>query len=244
MHNEKPNNPLAEKLDGMNSLPEGFGFSANRVWDQLENQLQDKKRKPMRWLRYAAAIVLLAGAALYWILQKDAATTKEVFSKQSTKQAPINTPTSIPSAAVIIATTAKKILEPKTIHQQGVLVSEKSMATNNIEPLAIAQVPTTIPIETSPIRDTVQPITTIAAAVNSPTPTTKPTNKSVVVRKKYPVVHLYELYKEPEPSYTKSAPKRPMVETDENPIAPTETNRSFWLPKPKPVIITSLTDNQ
>ena len=67
MHNEKPNNPLSEKLDGMNSLPEGFGFSATRVWDQLENQLQDKKRKPMLWLRYAAAIVLLAGDAIFWI---------------------------------------------------------------------------------------------------------------------------------------------------------------------------------
>jgi len=124
MDNEKPNNPLAEKLDGMNSFPEGIGFSATRVWDQLENQLQDKKRQPMRWLRYAAAIVLLAGAAILWIMQRETAAPKEIFTKQSKEQSPINTPTSIPSKAAIIATTPYKIQEAKTIHQQQVLVFE------------------------------------------------------------------------------------------------------------------------
>ena len=239
MHNEKPNNPLAEKLDGMNSLPEGFGFSANRVWDQLENQLQDKKRKPMLWLRYAAAIVLLAGAALFWILEKEVATPKDSFTKQSIEQAPNHQPSPIK----IETTPATEA--PELIVKQQTTITNNDLVSNQTEPTNIAIVPSTIPVETSPIKDTAQQITTIAAAMSSPVLATKPTNKSTVVRKKYPVVHLYELYREPEPIYSKTAPKRTITETDESPVAPVETNRSFWLPKPKPVIITtSLTDNQ
>ena len=118
--------------------------------------------------------------------------------------------------------------------------------------ISISEVPestqlvqTSIPIEPSPIKDSIQTNESIAVAISSPAVTTKPAVKSTPVRKKYPVVHLYDLYREPEPIYTKSAPKRTITETDESPITPVETNRSFWLSKPKPVIITtSLTDNQ
>jgi|GEM_PF-6513659 len=233
MHNEKPNNPLAEKLDGMNSLPEGFGFSANRVWDQLENQLQYRKRKPMLWLRYAAAIVLLASAATIWFLQKETATLKDSFTKQSIEQAPVNIPSPITKEA------------PE-------LMAKKEMPLKNTMPISTSEVPestalvqTSIPIEPIPIKDSIQTNETIAVAISSPVVTTKPAIKSTPIRKKYPVVHLYELYREPEPIYSKTAPKRTITETDESPVAPVETNRSFWLPKPKPVIITtSLTDNQ
>ena len=84
MHNEKPNNPLSDKLDGMNSLPEGFGFSATRVWDQLEQQLQTQPAKPKwLWMRYAAAIVLLASAATIWLLQKEIPIPTNSFTKQT-----------------------------------------------------------------------------------------------------------------------------------------------------------------
>lgn len=244
MHNEKPNNPLAEKLDGMNSLPEGFGFSATRVWDQLENQLQEKKRQPMLWLRYAAAIVLLAGAAILWIMQRETAAPKEIFTKQSKEQAPINTPTTIPIEAAKKSTIPNKMQEPTT-HRQDVLVTEKSLAASNIEPTSIAKLPTTIPVESSPFKDSAQNVATIATAISSPVIATKPTNKSATIRKRYPVVHLYDLYREPEPSYTKSAPKKQSnLETEETPVNTQESNKTWWLPKTKPVIITSLTDNQ
>ena len=248
MHNEKPNNPLAEKLDGMNSLPEGFGFSATRVWDQLENQLQEKKHQPMLWLRYAAAIVLLAGAAILWIMQRETTAPKEIFSKQSKEQAPINTPTSIPIEAAKKSTIPNKMQEPTT-HRQDVLVSEKSLAASNIAPTIIAKLPTTIPVEPSPNKDSVvssvQTVTTVVAAVSNTIPATKPSNKSTTIRKRYPVVHLYDLYREPEPSYTKSAPKKQSnLETEETPVNTQESNKTWWLPKTKPVIITSLTDNQ
>lgn len=241
MHNEKPNNPLAEKLDGMNSLPESFGFSATRVWDQLENQLQEKKRQPMLWLRYAAAIVLLAGAAFLWMMQRETAAPKEIFTKQSKEQAPINTPTTIPIEAAKKSTIPNKIQEPTT-HRQDVLVTEKSLAASNIEP-------TIISVEPSNVKESavssVQTISTVAASVGNPVPTTKPTNKSATIRKRYPVVHLYDLYREPEPSYTKSAPKKQSnLETEETPVNTQESNKTWWLPKTKPVIITSLTDNQ
>lgn len=239
MHNEKPNNPLSEKLDGMNSLPEGFGFSATRVWDQLENQLQDKKRKPMLWLRYAAAIVLLAGAAIFWILEKEVATPKDSFTKQSIKQAPINIPLPINKEA------PRKTEATELIVKQQTTVTNNDMVSNNSEPITTALVPTTIPVETSPIKDTAEQIATIAVAMSSPVIATKPANKSAVVRKRYPVIHLYDLYKEPEPSYTKSPTKKQITEeSEENLINTQESNRSWWLSKPKPVIITSLTDNQ
>jgi hypothetical protein len=239
MHNEKPNNPLSEKLDGMNSLPEGFGFSATRVWDQLENQLQDKKRKPILWLRYAAAIVLLAGAAIFWILQKEVATPKDSFTKQNVEQAPIHQPSPIK-----IETTPETKSSDLIVKKQ-ITVTNNDLVSNQTEPTTIALVPTTIPVETSPIKDTAQQIATIAAANISPVIATKPANKSAVVRKKYPVIHLYDLYKEPEPSYTKNSSKKQITEeTEENLINTQESNRTWWLSKPKPVIITSLTDNQ
>jgi hypothetical protein len=234
MHNEKPNNPLSEKLDGMNSLPEGFGFSANRVWDQLENQLQDKKRKPiMLWLRYAAAIVLLASAATIWFLQKEIPAQTRAFTKQIITKKSVNTLLPI------------KIETPDLLAKKQILVTNKVSVSNSVVPESTALVQTSVPLEPSPIMDSIQTIENIAVAISSPAVTTKPAIKSAPVRKKYPVVHLYELYREPEPIYSKTAPKKTITETDESPVAPVETNRSFWLPKPKPVIITSsLTDNQ
>ncbi len=234
MNKEKPNNPLAEKLDGMNSLPEGFGFSAPRVWDQLEQELQIKKPKPiMLWLRYAAAIVLLASAATIWFLQKET----PIPTNSSTKQ-----------------TITKKLEDPTSASkiEASDLVAKNQVQEKNTIPVSTSEVPettqlvqTSIPLEPSPIKDSIQTNETIAVAISSPIVTTKPAVKSNTVRKKYPVVHLYELYSEPEPLYSKSAPKRTITETDESPVAPVETNRSFWLPKTKPVIITtSLTDNQ
>jgi hypothetical protein len=238
MHNEKPNNPLAEKLDGMNSLPEGFGFSATRVWDQLENQLQVKKRKPILWLRYAAAIVLLAGAAIFWILQKEVATPKDSVTKQSIEQAPINQ-----QSPIKIETTQETEATEQIVKKQTT-VTNNDLVSNKTEPTTIAMV-STIPVETSSIKDTAQRMETIATAISSPVIATKPANKSAVVRKKYPVVHLYELYKEPEPSYTKNVPKKQSNLETEEPLNYTqEPNKTWWLPKPKPVIITSLTDNQ
>lgn len=235
MHNEKPNNPLAEKLDGMNSLPEGFGFSATRVWDQLEQELQTQPAKPKwLWMRYAAAIVLLASAATIWFLQKETPIPTNSFSKQT-----ITKKVAIPASASKI-----EALEPMAKKDKPVKNSE-SIATNEV-PESTQLVQTNLPIEPSPIKDSIQTKETIAVAISSPVVvTTKPSVKSTPIRKKYPVVHLYELYRESEPIYSKSAPKRTIIETDESPVAPVETNRSFWLPKTKPVIITtSLTDNQ
>jgi hypothetical protein len=232
MHKEKPNNPLSDKLDGMNSLPEGFGFSATRVWDQLENQLQDKKRKPMLWLRYAAAIVLLAGAATIWFLQKETALPTNSSTKQTITKKSENTALPI------------KIETPDLQGKKQLLVKNNVSVSNSEIPESTQLVHTSIPLEPSPIIDSIQTNETIAVAISSPAVTTKTSIKSTPIRKKYPVVHLYELYREPEPIYSKTAPKRTITETDESPVAPVEINRSFWLPKPKPVIITSLTDNQ
>jgi hypothetical protein len=234
MHNEKPNNPLSDKLDGMNSLPEGFGFSATRVWDQLEQQLQTQPAKPKwLWMRYAAAIVLLASAATIWLLQKQTPIPTNAFTKQTiTKK--IEDPAS-----------ASKIEAPE-------IFAKKEMPVKNTLPISTSEVSestqlvqTSIPLEPSPIKDSIQTNETIAVAISNPIVTIKSAVKSTPIRKKYPVVHLFELYREPEPIYTKSAPKRSITETDESPVAPVETNRSFWLSNPKPVIITtSLTDNQ
>lgn len=234
MNKEKPNNPLAEKLDGMNSLPEGFGFSSTRVWDQLEQELQIKKPKPiMLWLRYAAAIVLLASAATIWFLQK----VTPIPTNSSTKQT-ITKKLEYPASA-------SKIEAPELLAKKQILVKNKVSVSNSEVPESTTLVQTSIPLEQSPIKDSIQTNETIAVAISSPAVTTKTAVKSNPVRKKYPVVHLYELYREPEPIYSKTAPKRTITETDESPVAPVETNRSFWLPKTKPVIITtSLTDNQ
>lgn len=234
MHKEKPNNPLAEKLDGMNSLPEGFSFSATRVWDQLEQELQTQPAKPSwLWLRYAAAIVLLASAATIWFMQKETPIPTNSFTKQTiTKK--IEAPAS-----------ESKIEAPEPMAKNEMPVKNTLSVSTSEVPESTQLVQTNIPIEPSPIKDSIQTNETIAVAISSPIVTTKPAVKSAPTRKKYPVVHLYELYREPEPIYSKSAPKRTIIETDESPVAPVETNRSFWLPKPKPVIITtSLTDNQ
>jgi hypothetical protein len=233
MHNEKPNNPLAEKLDGMNSLPEGFGFSATMVWDQLENQLQYRKRKPMLWLHYAAAIILLASAATIWFLQKETSIPTNSSTNQTITKTSINT------------VSPRKTEAPELLAKKQILVKNKVSVSNSEVPESTALVQTSIPIEPIPIKDSIQTKGSIAVAISSPIVITKPAIKSTVVRKKYPVIHLYDLYHEPEPIYSKTAPKRTITETDESPAAPVETNRSFWLPKPKPVIITtSLTDNQ
>ena len=237
MHKEKPNNPLAEKLDGMNSLPEGFGFSANKVWDQIEQELQTQPAKPIwYWMRYAAAIVLLVSAATIWILQKETPIPTNSFSKQTiTKN-------------VAIPASASKMEAPELVAKKDKTVKSSGTIATSEVPESTVQVLASIPVEPSPIKDSIQTKESIAVAMNtvamnSPVITTKPAIKSNPVRKKYPVVHLYELYREPEPIYSKTAPKKITTEeTEENPI--TETNRTWWLSKPKPVIITTLTDNQ
>jgi hypothetical protein len=238
MNNEKQNNPLAEKLDSMNSLPEGFGFSATRVWDQLENQLQDKNGKPILWLRYAAAIVLLAGAAIFWVFQKEAPITKDASVNQINLQSPIKIKTSTKTKALDVIAKSQITVINKPIFSNKILVSNKIEST-------IAIVPTTIPIIISPIKDSVQVGETIAATFSNPVIVTKATTKPTVIRKKYPVIHLFDLYSEPDPSYTKSASKKQSnLSTEEPFIYNQEPNRTWWLPKPKTVIITTLTDNQ
>jgi hypothetical protein len=234
MHNEKPNNPLSDKLDGMNSLPEGFGFSATRVWDQLEQQLQTQPAKPnWLWMRYAAAIVLLVSAATIWLLQKQTPIPTNSFTKQTITK-------TVEAPATTSKIEATELLAKKEMPVKNKLLISKSEVLESTQ-----LVQTSISIEPSLIKDSIQTNETIAVAISSPAVTTKPAVKSTPIRKKYPVVHLYDLYREPEPIYTKSAPKRTITETDDSPVDPVETNRSFWFPKPKPVIITtSLTDNQ
>jgi hypothetical protein len=233
MHNEKPNNSFSEKLDGMNSLPESFDFSANKVWDQLENQLQAKQRNPMiLWLRYAAAIVLLAGPAIFWILQKEPIVPKEISAKINNTKVPvkIKEPTKTKQA---------KFIEKKSFDNTNSILVSTSLVSEPTD-----MVPSTIPIQTSPIKDLGHVEETITAAENSPVIATKATIKPTVVRKKYSVIHLYDLYSEPEPNYTKNAPKKQStLEKDEPLIYTQEPNKTWWLPKPKQVIITSLTDN-
>lgn len=236
MHKEKPNNPLAEKLYGMNSLPEGFGFSATRVWDQLEQQLQEKKRTPMLWLRYAAAIVLLASVGIFWMLMQGEPIPTKAIVRQ------------IQVAPKSIKPSLKKLDQTVTDSKSN----NQIVRTKFVKP---ANDPVQTTVNTASTQQEV-PVTEAIAAVN-PTMvatsnpsivsiavvSTKPAVKSTPVRKKYPVVHLYELYREPEPIYSKTAPKKITTEeTEENPI--TETNRTWWLSKPKTVIITTLTDNQ
>jgi hypothetical protein len=123
MHNEKPNNPLSDKLDGMNSLPEGFGFSATRVWDQLEQQLQTQPAKPKwLWMRYAAAIVLLASAATIWLLQKETPLPTNSFTKQTIRK------------TVAIPASTSKIEAPE-------LIAKKEMPVKKSLPISINQVP-------------------------------------------------------------------------------------------------------
>lgn len=234
MDNEKPNNSFSKKLDGMNSLPESFEFSANKVWEQLENQLQARQRKPMMlWLRYAAAIVLLAGPASFWILQKEALVPKQISAKLNTTKIPVKLkePT--------------KTKQAKLIAKKSFVVTNRILVSTNLVSEPIAMISTTSPIQISPVKDSVQVEKIITAPVNSPVIATKATIKSTVVRKKYSVIHLYDLYNEPEPNYTKNVPKKQSnLETEEPLIYTQEPNKTWWLPKPKQVIITSLTDNQ
>jgi hypothetical protein len=176
---------------------------------------------------------LLASAATIWLLQKQTPTQTNAFTKKTiTKK--LEAPDS-----------ESKIEAPELLAKKEMPVKNTMQVSTNEVPESTQLVQTIIPIEPSPIKDSIQTNETIAVAMSSPIVTTKPAVKSNTVRKKYPVLHLYELYREPEPIYSKSAPKRTITETDESPVGPVETNRSFWLPKPKPVIITtSLTDNQ
>jgi len=69
MKTEKQNNLIQEAVTDLHQLPEGFSFNANKVWQQLENELQPKQKNKSLVFYMAAAVVLLVLISTFSLFQ-------------------------------------------------------------------------------------------------------------------------------------------------------------------------------
>ncbi|HEX2534836.1 MAG TPA: hypothetical protein VHK69_13920 [Chitinophagaceae bacterium] len=68
MPSAKPNNPIAQKLEGLDEVPGGFRFRPDTTWNRLESALAPApgRRKKQALLYAAALLFLLAGGGLLY----------------------------------------------------------------------------------------------------------------------------------------------------------------------------------
>jgi hypothetical protein len=128
------------------SLPEGFAFRQEAVWQQLENKLHPpvRNRRPFYYTAAAACLLLIAGA--YYLQQEGPAV------KPATTVA-LSQPAASPKKPADAASTTK---HETTITSATVTASLHKIKTSKETPAPaiIAQAPTAIIQQTSTVQDT------------------------------------------------------------------------------------------
>jgi hypothetical protein len=232
----KYDNELREKIEGMNDVPSAFTFNPSAKWQQLENKLQPSpSKKRIVWWYWAAASLFIIFSTLLWL---NGGNHTEVATTSNSSK--------------IITPRINKIQQNAIVKQskthESISLKTTKTSVNNIA--AIADKADTVEVEKMPVL-TVSNLMVADIANMVDTVVQKNNTKAVVVnaKPKRKVIHINELGMQlPEPVViTKRDDKH--IAPQEEQTTPIETNKNWWLFKPKPTTVntftnTSLTDNQ
>jgi hypothetical protein len=124
-------NEISNKLNGMNSIPQGFRFDSDQTWQKLDAEMHGKpKRKLIFWLPAAVLLSAVIGGTVYFQVKsshpnKDTRVTTLHPSKQQ-KQTPVE-------KEIVQLTNAKHIPVLKSAEQrQRIPFEEKEIAQDTL----------------------------------------------------------------------------------------------------------------
>ncbi len=234
---EDRNKIISEKLQAFDQLPEGFDFSSDAVWQQLETKLlQQKKPSGFRlYVKYlvAASIILAISLMAVLLIRKQVPPAlTNIASKE--RQLPIKAGLKLIVDAKIEPT--KKELRNYSSTKKSPIVLPVA-TTIAAEPILSASEPNQNLMQ--------QPASETTATITSTVVATMKEKKLPIIKNRLPIIHINELSRAPEPIYTKSSNKNMYLNEVEEAVLPAEHPKPWWQPKPKtanPII--SLTDNQ
>jgi hypothetical protein len=236
MSTVKYDNELRDKINDMQSVPDNFVFNPAAKWQEIENRLTNNMPKPkIAWWYWAAASIVLFVSSLVWLSNSKPTNS---FTKLNTSK--VSFTNSTKSTNQILS----QFKQHKTATAKAKIAASKANLVNNLAPKE-----DNISIENT-ANTAIQPTTniTVDSATTAAT-NTSVVSKALIIKPKRKVIHISELVAGiPEPEViTKRDDKH--IAPQEEQTTPTETNKSWWLFKPKPTTVntftnTSLTDNQ
>lgn len=178
---QQGSNNIQDRLNELDAMPEGFEFSSNRVWQNIETGFQPKKKQRFPWLYIAAAAALLI--AFFTILPTEKKVDPVVVrNKNIDQQAPV---------VETVTSTVKPVITKEKINDQ----SGKNVVTAKQDPVKKTIIPPVkIIVAPDPIISTVIEKDAPAVKQNdiaiAPVPATKP-----ITKRPLKVLHLNELHK-------------------------------------------------
>lgn len=239
---ENRNKKWQEKLDEMNQVPIDFHFQQQAVWNKLEDSIQNKRVKislPI-WIRYAAAIVIVAMIST-WFFYSNTPSSNEIIKN-------IVNNNKAEKHAI-----KKEIKNPTTHHPTKIIYGFVKTTNNNLPATqsnlnveqainAAATTSTTAAFEATATTTT----TTTATTVTETETRTPIAQNKKNTPKRLPVIHINEIGREVPPVYAITNNKHATIVEKEEPILNVENTKTWWWPKSKPVTtpINTLTDNQ
>lgn len=231
---ENQNKSMGEKLQAFDQVPEGFDFSSDAVWQELETKLhQGKKQNGFATTKkYLVAASLLLAVSLIIILlitNHNSSANSELVAKK------IPLPTMVQEKKP-----QEETMQPtKNVAHNNIPIKKKDIVIPEKETVHDLAITEPLPIKES------QPITETPANSTIPSIAIIVEKQQPIVKKHLPIIHINELNRAPEPMYSKNNNKNIYLNEVEETPASNEHPKSWWQPKPKPVNpIISLTDNQ
>ncbi|MCX6207354.1 MAG: hypothetical protein NTZ19_14015 [Bacteroidetes bacterium] len=236
---ENQNKPISEKLQGFDQIPDGFEFSSDAVWQQLETKLMLQKKQTgfhiaSKYLVAASLILAISLMAILLLRKNVDRAQKGIIAKQISQPNEVAKKTT-ENVASKIQLNKKETNNFKPVKNfQKVALTEDSKSTAN--ELVVSKSKPNIQNQTISETANANAISPVVAVVEK---------KQPIVSKRLPIIHINELSRAPEPIYSKSNNKNIYLnEVEEAPLL-TEHPKPWWQPKPKPINpIISLTDNQ
>lgn len=236
---ENQNKPISEKLQDFDQMPDGFEFSSDAVWKELETKLMLQKKQTgfhiaSKYLVAASLIVAISLMAILLLPKNVDRAQSGIIAKQISQPNKVATNTT-ENVASEIQLNKKKTnnFKPVKNFQKVVLTADTKSTTNE---LAVSESMPIIQNQTISETANTNSTSSVVAVVEK---------KQPIVTKRLPIIHINELSRAPEPIYSKSNNKNIYLnEVEEAPLL-TEHPKPWWQPKPKPVNpIISLIDNQ
>ena len=230
---ENQNNSLVEKLQNLDQIPDGFEFSSDAVWLQMETKLlQQKPSKIPMFTKYkvAASFIIAISLMAFLLIRKQG---QPFRTNIASKEIPL--PIKVDNKVIIAA----KIEHIKNeLHNYTPSKKRKIITTDSTqgisEPLLVVN---------EPNQNLMQQPASRITSTNSVSSTFE--KKQPIVKNRLPIIHINELSQAPEPIYSKSNNKNFFLNEIEDAPLPIDHPKPWWQAKPKPTNpINSLTDNQ
>jgi hypothetical protein len=169
-------NDINDRLYNLDHIPEGFAFSKERVWQNIKDNVPEKKTGRVSWPLAAAAVFIMILAGAFWMKGDDMphpAVRKNTGEKLALQR--ITSPDKPP-----VNTIAGKIpLKPTMAADENTRVDKNTLIASEA--------------------DVIYPDTAVVNPVVADARKDSIIQKAAPVQRKYPVAHINDLYKGPGP---------------------------------------------